>query len=192
MTVLIDGEGMQVLGISGSMRKDGNTSRLVQIILRQCEDKGLTTEFISLAGRDIHPCIGCETCKLKHECSITDDDWEDIASRMLDCEVLVMGSPTYYYDVSGQLKNFIDRTYSYYHDRRLAGRKGVAVSVEADKGGSRAIQTIEGFLSAHEFSYLGHVKGKGYLAGDVQKDTDAIEHAKKIGDKIARLFHAAH
>jgi multimeric flavodoxin WrbA len=187
--VLIDGEGMQVLGISGSMRKDGNTSRLVHIILKQCEEKGLKTEFISLADKQIHPCIGCEKCKKEHECSINDDDWEDVASRMLDCEVLVIGSPTYYYDVSGQLKNFIDRTYSYYHDRRLAGRKAVAVSVEADKGGTRAIQTIEGFLSAHEFSYVGHVKGKGYLEGDVLKDADAIAHAKKIGDKIARLFH---
>ena len=68
----------------------------------------------------------------------------------------------------------------------------MAVSVEADKGGSRAIQTIEGFLSAHEFSYVGHVKGKGYLAGDVLNDTEAIENAKKIGDKIARLFHTVH
>jgi multimeric flavodoxin WrbA len=187
--VLIDGDAMQVLGISGSMRKDGNTSRLITIILRECEEKGLTTEYISLSGKNIHPCIGCETCKKEHECAITDDDWEDIASRILDCEVLVIGSPTYYYDVSGQLKNFIDRTYSYYHDRRLAGRKAVAVSVEADKGGSRTIQTIEGFLSAHEFSYMGHVKGKGYLAGDVLNDADAIVHAKKIGDKIARFFH---
>jgi multimeric flavodoxin WrbA len=190
--VLIEGDDMQVLGISGSMRKEGNTSRLVNIILTQCEDQGLTTEFISLADKKILPCIGCEKCKKEHECSITDDDWEDVASRMLDCEVLVIGSPTYYYDVSGQLKNFIDRTYSYYHDRRLAGRKAVAVSVEADKGGSRAIQTIEGFLSAHEFSYLGHVIGKGYLAGDVLKDADAIAQAKKIGDKIARLFHTGH
>ena len=179
---------MQVLGISGSMRKDGNTSTLVKIILNQCEEKGLATEFISLADKRIKPCIVCEKCKKEHECSITDDDWDEIAQRILDCEVLVMGSPTYYYDVSGQLKNFIDRTYSYYHDRRLAGRKAVAVSVEADKGGSRAIQTIEGFLSAHEFSYLGHVKGKGYLAGDVLKDADAIAHARKTGDKISRLF----
>jgi hypothetical protein len=65
----------------------------------------------------------------------------------------------------------------------------VAVSVEADKGGSRAIQTIEGFLSAHEFSYVGHVKGKGFFAGDVLNDTDAVAHAKKIGDKISRIFH---
>ena len=46
--------------------------------------------------------------------------------------------------------------------------------------------------STHEFSYLGHVKGKGYLAGDVLKDADAIADAKKIGDKIARLFHTGH
>jgi len=180
---------MQVLGISGSMRKDGNTSRLVKAILERCKEKGLHTEYISLADKVIQPCIGCEHCKKEHECSVQGDDWEDVASRILDCEVLVIGSPTYYYDVSGQLKNFIDRTYSYYHDRRLAGRKAVAVSVEADKGGSRTIQTIEGFLSAHEFSYIGHVKGKGYLAGDVEQDKEAMNHAHKIGDKIARLFH---
>jgi multimeric flavodoxin WrbA len=180
---------MQVLGISGSMRKDGNTSILVNVVLDQCKKEGLTTEFVPLADKQINPCIGCEKCRKEHECSISDDDWEEIAQKILECEVLVIGSPTYYYDVCGHLKNFIDRTYSYYHDRRLAGRKAVAVAVEADKGGSRTIQTIEGFLSAHEFSYIGHVKGKGYLPGDVLKDEDAIIHAKKIGDKINRLFH---
>ena len=64
-------------------------------------------------------------------------------------------------------RTFIDRTYSLYHDRKLAGKKGVAVAVHANKGASRTIQTIEGFLSTHEFSSLGSVKGTGYHAGDV-------------------------
>jgi len=62
---------------------------------------------------------------------------------MQDCDVLVIGSPTY--DVCGQLRNFIDRTNSLYRDRRLAGRKGVAVAVQAQKGADRTIQTLEGF-----------------------------------------------
>jgi multimeric flavodoxin WrbA len=105
-----------------------------------------------------------------------------------NCEVLVVGSPTYYYDVSGQLKNFIDRSYSLYHKRQLAGRRAVAVAVHANKGGARTIQTIEGFLSAHEFSYLGHVVGKGYAERDVLGDENALKKAGKIGDRIVELL----
>jgi multimeric flavodoxin WrbA len=183
---------MKVLGISGSMRKDGNTTDLVNIILDRCHVEGIKTEFISLSGKKIHPCLGCEKCKEKKWCVIENDDWDDVIKKVLDCDVLIIGSPTYYYDVCGHLKNFIDRTYSLYHDRKLAGRKGIAVAVCANKGASRTIQTLEGFLSTHEFSSLGSVKGKGYQKGDVLSDTEAVEKAQKIGDKIVRLVKRNH
>jgi multimeric flavodoxin WrbA len=179
---------MKVLGLSGSMRKDGNTAQLIQVILGQCKSAGLKTEFVSLAGKKIHPCLGCLKCKEKKWCVIEGDDWADIVQKVLDCEVLVMGSPTYYYDVSGQLKNFIDRTYSLYHDRRLSGKKGIAVAVNASMGAERAAATIEGFLGAHEFASLGSVTGTGTDEGDIMKDAKAVAHAKKTGDKIVRLL----
>jgi multimeric flavodoxin WrbA len=183
---------MKVLGISGSMRKDGNTADLVNVILKRCDTAGIKTEFISLADKKIHPCLGCEKCKEKKWCVIENDDWDKVIQKVLDCDVLVIGSPTYYYDVCGHLKNFIDRTYSLYHDRKLAGRKGIAVAVQAQTGASRAIQTIEGFLSAHEFSYLGWVEGKGYYKGDVLNDANTVKNAQKIGDKIVRLVKRNH
>jgi multimeric flavodoxin WrbA len=183
---------MKVLGISGSMRKDGNTADLVNVILKRCDEAGIKTEFVSLAGKKIHPCLGCEKCKEKKWCVIENDDWNEVIQKVLNCDVLVIGSPTYYYDLCGHLKNFIDRTYSLYHDRKLAGRKGVAVAVQAQKGASRTIQTIEGFLSTHEFSSLGSVKGNGYHKGEVLSDADAIQKAQKIGDKIVRLVKRNH
>ncbi|MDO9035970.1 MAG: flavodoxin family protein [Methanoregula sp.] len=183
---------MKVLGLSGSMRKEGNTAALVNIILERCHGAGIETEFVSLAGKKIHPCLGCEKCKEKKSCVIENDDWGKIIDKVLDCDVLVIGSPTYYYDVCGHLKNFIDRTYSLYHDRKLAGRQGVAVAVQAHKGASRTIQTLEGFLSTHEFSSLGSVKGSGYHAGEVLADKEAIEKAQKTGDKIVRLVKSHH
>jgi multimeric flavodoxin WrbA len=183
---------MKVLGISGSMRKDGNTSHLIKLVLERCDAEGIKTEFISLAGKKIQPCLGCEKCKKKKWCVIENDDWREVMERVLECEVLVIGSPTYYYDVCGHLKNFIDRTYSLYHDRALSGRKGVAVAVQASKGANRTIQTLEGFLSTHEFSSLGWVKGTGYKQGDVLKDKDAVQKAQKIGDKIVRLLKPHH
>jgi multimeric flavodoxin WrbA len=183
---------MKVLGISGSMRKEGNTSDLVKVILERCQVEGIKTEFISLAGKKIHPCLGCEKCKETKCCVIKNDDWEKIINKVLDCDVLVIGSPTYYYDVCGHVKNFIDRTYSLYHDHKLAGRMGVAVAVQAHKGASRTIQTLEGFLSTHEFSSLGSVKGNGYHEGEVLADKEAVEKAQKIGDKVVRLVKSHH
>ena len=123
---------------------------------------------------------------------IEGDDWGGVAQKVLDCDVLVIGSPTYYYDINGHLKNFIDRTYSLYHDRKLSGKKGIAVAVNASKGAERTVKTIEGFLSAHEFASLGSVTGTGTDAGDIMGDAKAVAHAKKTGDKIVRLLLPHH
>ncbi|HUH78676.1 MAG TPA: flavodoxin family protein [Methanoregula sp.] len=183
---------MKVLGLSGSMRKDGNTSALVKVVLKRCADAGIPAEFVSLAGKKILPCTGCGVCREKKWCTQVEDDWDGIARQVIACDVFVIGSPTYYYDVCGQLKNFIDRTYSLYHDRQLAGRHAVAVAVHHRKGANRTIQTIEGFLNAHEFSSLGSVAGSGSEPGDVMNDPEAVKKARKIGDKIVRLLRPEH
>lgn len=179
---------MKVLGISGSMRAGGNTAILVQEVLNHISEKGIPTEYITLAGKHIHPCIGCEKCKEEKWCTIKNDDWPEIAEKMIHADLLVIGSPTYYFDVSGQVKNLIDRTYSLYHDRQLAGRKAVAITICADKGGTRALETLEAFLSTHEYAYLGHIIGRGYLPGDVRSDTLAMNSAKTIADRIVSYF----
>lgn len=179
---------MKVLGISGSMRANGNTAQLINVILDRVKEAGIETEYISLADKEIRPCTGCEVCRTAKWCATEDDDWASIVDRILECEVLVLGSPTYYYDVSGQLKNFIDRTYSLYHDRRLAGRKAVAVTVCADRGCERALGTLEGFLNTHEFAYLGYVCGKGSAPGDIRRDERAMQKARDVAETIINLL----
>lgn len=166
------------------MREDGNTAALVRAVLDEVAKAGIETEYVSLSGRTIGPCIGCERCQKEDYCTVH-DDWDAIADRMLEAEVAVLGSPTYYYDVNGQTKNFIDRTYSFYHHRRLAGRGGVAVAVQANAGGTRTVETIEGFLSAHEFTALGSVIGNGYAAGAVKSDAAAATAVREAAERIA-------
>jgi multimeric flavodoxin WrbA len=178
---------MKVLGLSGSMRKDGNTAHLIKLVLERCDSEGIKTEFVSLAGKKIHPCLGCEKCKKTKWCVIENDDWGAVMKKVLACEVLIIGSPTYYYDVCGHLKNFMDRTYSLYHDRTLGGKKAAIVIVNATSGGARAQETLEAFLGAHEFSYLGSVIGKGYHEGEVMNDPGALEGAEEIARKIRSL-----
>jgi len=154
--------------------------------------KGSKRNSSPLQERKSIPALDVRSVKKKKWCVIENDDWGDVVQKILDCDVLVIGSPTYYYDICGHLKNFIDRTYSLYHDRKLAGRKGVAVAVQAQKGANRTIQTIEGFLSTHEFSSLGSVKGSGYEEGAVLNDHEAVIKAQKTGDKIVRLLKPHH
>ncbi|MBP2133505.1 multimeric flavodoxin WrbA [Methanomicrobium sp. W14] len=185
---------MKVLGICGSMRKTGNTSVLVKKILDYVKDEGCSefeTDYLSLSGLKISPCTGCEKCREKKWC-ILKDDWDTIAEKMTGCDVLVIGSPTYFYDVSGQVKNLIDRTYSLYHDRKLAGKNAVVVSVCADRGGERTLETLEGFANTHGFSSLGFVAGRGFGEGDVINDERSTEKCIEIGEKILKLVSNTH
>lgn len=180
---------MNVLGISGSMQANGNTAYLVKMILEAVteEKADATCEFVSLGGHHIYPCTGCLQCREKKECVITNDDWGQIAAKVVECDVLVIGTPVYYYDVCGQMKNFIDRTYSLWHDRKLSGKYVVIVAVNGDCGADRALETLEGFANAHEFIYAGSVTGKAFLPGEIKDDAEALETAAAIGKKIAAL-----
>jgi len=180
---------MKVLGISGSMRPEGNTSILVKKIIDYIDAEGcdeFVTEYLSLAGKKIAPCIGCEKCKESKWC-VLDDDWDDIAEKLMECDILILGSPTYYYDVNGQTKNFIDRTYSLFHDRKLAGKYAVVISVCADRGCERTLSTLEGFVNTHEFGYIGYVAGKGAAPGDVLKDKRAVERSIDVAERILKM-----
>jgi len=178
---------MDVCGLSGSTRLHGNTAALVNTVLDRCSAGGLSTNFVSLAGKEIQPCTGCEYCSTEHRC-VLEDDWEEVADMIIDAQVLVVGTPVYFYEVCGHLKNFIDRTYSLYHDKRLIGRHGVAIAVHADKGAERAIETLEAFLNTHQFSYVGNVIGRGFKAGEVRNDRRAVSEAEQLGDAIVHLL----
>ncbi|WFN36329.1 flavodoxin family protein [Methanomicrobium antiquum] len=185
---------MKVLGISGSIRKNGNTAILVKKIIEYIDSEGCSefeTEYISLSGLNIKPCIGCEKCKESKWC-VQKDDWNAVAEKMIECDVLIIGSPTYFYDVNGHSKNFIDRTYSLYHDRKLAGKNAVVISVCADRGCERTLATLEGFVNTHGFSSLGFVSGRGFKEGDILKDEHAIKKCDAIGERILKLLSNTH
>ncbi len=83
---------MNVLGISGSPNKDGSTAYAVRYALDVLEKDGMETLYLSLAGREIRPCIGCWKCTETGEC-IFDDDMNEIVDGMKWCDALILGSP---------------------------------------------------------------------------------------------------
>ena len=98
-----------ILGINGSARENGNTAKLLKKVLDYAKKEGARTEILHLIDKDIKPCLGClaeEKCK--YPCNIK-DDMQEIFELLKKVDCLILGSPTYWYNVSGLMKNFIDR-----------------------------------------------------------------------------------
>ncbi len=102
-----------ILGINGSTRKIGNTAKLLKRVLDYAKDyakkEGAKTEILHLIDKDINPCLSClaeEKCK--YPCNIK-DDMQEIFELLKKVDCLILGSPTYWYSLSGLMKNFIDR-----------------------------------------------------------------------------------
>lgn len=99
---------MNVLGISGSPNENSNTAYAVRYALDVLERDGIDIRYVSLAGKDIHPCVGCWKCAKTGKCQF-DDYMTEVHDAMRWCDGLIIGSPVYFGLVAGQVKVMMDR-----------------------------------------------------------------------------------
>jgi len=104
---------------------------------------------------------------------------------MIKSDLIIIGTPVYFHDVSGQIKNLIDRSYSLWHERQLKGRKVIPVAVCAESGDDRALETLKIWAQAHEMKIIHPVSGHGYKAGDILHDENAMNGALEAVQSIA-------
>ncbi len=175
---------MLTLGVSGSPRKGGNTSILLQEVLKKVEGE---KEFISLAGLNINPCTSCDKCwKETTEC-VVEDDIKKILKTLEKCSALILGSPCYFKSVSAQLKMLMDRSVSLYEKDILRNKVGAAVVTQDVKGsgGIVVVHTIRNFFDGHEMLYAGGIVGEGGAEkGNVRNDAEAMKGAGKLAKRI--------
>lgn len=119
---------MKIVGIEGSPRKDGNTEKLVRRILAGAKEAGGKTEFLKLADLTINYCLGCGSCRVTGEC-VVKDDMDRLVDTIQQSDVIVLGSPIYVWQVSGNTKVFMDRLCRLLtpdYESRLNGPKRIA------------------------------------------------------------------
>jgi len=98
-----------ILGINGSARKNGNTAKLLKKVLSSAKKLGAATETLHLIDKEIKPCTSClAEGKCSYPCQIK-DDMQELFERIKKTDCIVLGSPTYWYSLSGLMKNFLDR-----------------------------------------------------------------------------------
>jgi len=185
---------MKALGICGSARRRGNTALLIEAVLAGARGSGLETETVFLNELEIGPCTGCRSCKGKTEECVTADDFAGLMGKVREADLVVIGSPIYMGQVTGQTKTFLDRMYSLRRaDRtiRLDGtkKKGAMVVVCGSSdpshpdGTRRTLGVFFRYLNTPDVVELVE-QGLG-SEGEVLGRTEAIARAQKAGQNLA-------
>ena len=129
---------MKIIGICGSPR-DKNTSYMLRTVL---EATGEEYELVNLKDKDIKPCDACEGCYRSYQCVIK-DDMQEIYDKLSKADIIVLGSPTYFDNVTATMKAFIDRCLPLYLSEELKDKKVALVSVGNFKEGE--IDFLDGY-----------------------------------------------
>lgn len=137
---------MKVIAFNGSPRKNGNTSLLIKTVLEEIEKEGIKSETIRIGGKKINPCRACYKCfeNKDGKCVMKDDAVNDYVEQMSAADGIIIGTPTYFADVSSETKSFIDRTgfVSKANDGLFSRKIGAAVVAVRRTGALHAFDTI--------------------------------------------------
>lgn len=186
---------MKVLAINGSARKDGNTALLIRVVCEELERVGISTEMIQLAGNPMRGCSACMKCWENQDgrCTIVNDQLNEIWEKMSAADGIILGSPTYFADITAETKALIDRTGMIARaNGNLLRRKVGAGVVAVRRGGAmHALQSLQNYFLINEMiipgaSYWNIAFGRGI--GEVQNDAEGIETMRKLGDNMAWLL----
>ncbi|MBE3070224.1 MAG: flavodoxin family protein [Planctomycetes bacterium] len=186
---------MKVLAINGSARKDGNTALLVRRALEELEAEGIATELVQLAGVRLRGCTACYGCfKAKdRRCTVTDDAANDLIGKMVEADGLILASPTYFADVTAELKALIDRAGLVAKaNGNMFRRKAGAAVVAVRRGGEiHAFDTINHFFLIGEMIVPGSIywnMGFGLDKGDAGRDDEGLRTMTALGQNMAWLL----
>jgi len=110
----------------GSPRLNGNTAKLIDIMLEGAAEIGMSTERIDLVKLNINACVGCDNCKKGNGC-IHDDDYTSVIKKIGDSNIVLFGTPIYWLGPTAQFKTFFDRLHGVHSSGFLKDKEIILV-----------------------------------------------------------------
>lgn len=187
---------MKVVAFNGSPRVNGNTAQSIRIVLGELEKEGIETEFVQLGGRKVFGCLACMKCweNKDNRCVRQDDEMNTFIQKMEEADGIIIGSPTYFSNVSTEVKALIDRcglVAKANDGAMLRGKVGAAVVSVRRAGSNFVYSAINFFFGIAEMTIPGSCYWNMTLSlepGDVQKDAEGIQTFQTLGKNMARLL----
>lgn len=186
---------MKVIAFNGSARKDGNTAILIRKVFSALEAEGIDTELFQFAGKKIRGCIACGQCFKKQDgkCVVDNDVANECIEKMVEADGIILASPTYFSDVTTEIKALIDRAGYVARANSFMLKHKIGASVVAVRR-SGAIPTFD---SMNHFFLIGQMivvgssywnVGFGLAKGDVEQDEEGLDTMQTLGQNMAWLL----
>lgn len=186
---------MKVIGINGSARKGGNTAEMIKRAFAELEAEGIETELIELGGKKLRGCVACMKCfkNKDRRCAVDKDFMNDIIAKMDKADGMILGSPTYFANVSTEMKALIDRAgmVARANGNMFRRKAGAAVVANRRGGAIQAFNTINALFLIGEMIIPGAGYwniGHGREKGEVLKDDEGMQTMKELGQNMAWLL----
>jgi len=184
-----------VIAFNGSARKNGNTAILINQVFGELEKQGIETEMIQLSGQQIRGCTACYKCfdNKDQRCALKDDALNEYVEKMLQADGIILASPTYFADVSAELKAVIDRAGLVAKANQDMFRRKVGAAIVAVRraGSVHAFDSINHFFLISQMIIPGSSywnMGFGRQIGDVEKDEEGLQTMRTLGQNMAWLL----
>ncbi len=186
---------MKVIAFNGSARKDGNTSILLNMVFEELKEEGIGTEMYSLAGKPIQGCIACYKCfeNKNKRCAVEKDIINECIQKMIEADGILLGSPTYFADVSASMKALIERCgmVSRANGDMFKRKVGAAVVAVRRAGAMHVFNSLNSFFLISQMIVPGSSYWNlaiGRQPGEVNNDPEGVQTMKNLGKNIAWLL----
>jgi len=186
---------MKVVAFNGSPRKKGNTYHAIQIVFKELVKDGIDTELIQLGGSDIKGCTACLKCiEKKNKRCVQKDSLNLYLGRMIEADGIIIGSPTYFSNVSTEVKALIDRAglVSIANDYLLRRKVGASVIAVRRAGAAHVYSSINFFFGINHMIIPGSRYwnlGVGLRPGEIMDDKEGISTFSELGQNMAWLMN---
>jgi multimeric flavodoxin WrbA len=183
---------MKVVAFNGSARLDGNTALLLKTVLAELERENIQTELIQLAGTQLQGCTGCYICR-EHKngrCSVDSDLLNEYVSKMVAADGILLGSPTYFADVTAGMKALMERAGMVVRVNGHLLRRKVGAGVVAVRraGAIHAFDSLMHFFTIGQMIVVGSSYwniGIGREPGAAAQDEEGLATMRTLGQNTA-------
>lgn len=186
---------MKVVAFNGSTRKNGNTDILLKAVLDELGKDGIETELVTLAGKIIPGCRACRKCfeNADGRCAVTGDIVNGCIDKMRASDGILLGSPTYFSDVTASMRALIERAgmTARANQDMLKRKVGAGVVAVRRAGAIHAFNSLNLFFLIGQMIVVGSSYwnvGIGREAGEAEHDIEGIQTMKVLGQNMAWLL----
>lgn len=184
---------MKVVLFNSSPRKKGNTFLSINMVMEELQAEGIECEYIWMGNENLFGCKSCFQCAGKKKCIQENDKINEYIEKILKADGIILGSPTYFADVTSTMKAFIDRVgmVSKMNRDLLKYKVGAGLAAVRRAGATHVFSTLNFFFLIAQMIVVGSSYwnlGIGLQPGDILNDKEGVETFKTLGKNFAYIL----